>query len=336
MQRQRDFSRRAWKIVLISLFLTISPGGLINLTGQDVRNPEWVDILKGQRAFEEGDLGEALTLFENIVTEDGTNPEAEYWIGRIYHEEGEFELAESQYKKALEMYRYFYIPTMRYTVLYQLSKLYLDRRQPEEYEAILLSVYDDEVSSTSENVRKEHAYIKNLTIVGLNKVIYLYRLDLTFSLRSAHELGVYYYKTGNYKGALLKNLYSVMAVFSHAIKVYRKEAWDFEFPDTESQLIALDEDYYYAMLKEKNKKYDGISYCLDMFNKQSEIARYLEKNEFYKSLYYLGLSLHALGYTERGRELWDYMRNREEAGVWKELAQAQYLNPALEGNVPVF
>ena len=234
------------------------------------------------------------------------------------------------------MSRVLYIPDDKYEITYRLADLYKNQGKYGDYEELLLKLFNGEFSQDAAKIRLENSYVTVLTDDGLNKLIYLYRLELNYSLRAVSELGVYYYKTGDYRGSLIKDLYAVISVFSYGIGYLIKKDIDFEFPDTEEKLIELDEEYYFDSLNHKEKRFNGVSYCLDKFNHYQEIVEYLKITDFYRSFYYLGAALYAEGYADAAAEIWDYIRLRPEAGIWGKKAADQYVHPRIETNELIF
>ena len=102
--------------------------------------PGWVLYEKGLFLYEQGKLDQALEYFNLSAKSGSLTPEANYSIGRIYEEEGDYLLAEKQYDKALEDARFLYIPEQKWSIYYSLAGIYLNRDEYDRYEQMLLSV----------------------------------------------------------------------------------------------------------------------------------------------------------------------------------------------------
>lgn len=310
---------------------------VVSTVAQDLStDPSWLLFEKGMRAWREGDFGGSLRFFQLAAEKEAVYPEAEYRIGIIYEKEGQPDLAERQYKKALEMSRALYIPEDKYEILYRLSGLYLLSGRYPAYEETLLTILDEESTADAARIRNEHAWCSVLVEQGLDKLLYLYRLDLTYSLRATSELGVYYYKAGDYRAAYLKNLMAVLTGYSVIARELLLENPDFEFPATEQDLIAVDDAYYYHSLETPDRPFSGAMYLLDWADTHPSVKEYLIQTEFYRSLYYLGMSLFALGHTESARSIFDHIRHAESAGVWKNRARGQFENPRIDSTEIIY
>jgi tetratricopeptide (TPR) repeat protein len=308
-----------------------------SLQAQDsLNNPSWILFEQGQRAYREGDFGGALRLFQQAAEKEAVYPEAEFWIGIVYEKEGQPELAERQYKKALEMSRALYVPEDRYTILYRLSDIYKTTGRFKDYEDTLLMILDLEMTADPGRIRNEHAWCSTMTEQGFDKLLYLYRLKLTYSYRAASELGVYYYKKKDYRASFLKNLMTVMTGYTVTVETILRRDPDFEFPATRQDLMALDEDWYYRSLETPERPFSGALYLLDRSAGDPSIAAYLSDSGFYQSFYYLGMSLYALGHKEISREVFDVLRNVDTAGVWKNRARDQYVNPRIDSSEIIY
>ncbi|MDC7239432.1 MAG: hypothetical protein PQJ50_03630, partial [Spirochaetales bacterium] len=205
--------------------------------------PGWVLFEKGRALYEQGDPGGALEMF-NLSAGDGVlTPEAKYWIGKVYQAEGDYLLAEQRYEEALEDARFLYVPGTRWDIYYSLSEIYLNRREFDRYEQTLLSVFDNEMQRNSDIIRREHSYVQVLKTDGLDKLLLLYRLKLSYSLEAASRLGRLYNSSELWKSSLIKNLYVMLTVFSAGIEELITIYPDFSFPVTMDEVWESDPEF---------------------------------------------------------------------------------------------
>ncbi len=71
----------------------------IPLYSQDADEAEWILYRKGINYYNSKDFSEAFKYFREAAVKRDF-PEAEYYIGRIFENEGEFSLALKQYERA--------------------------------------------------------------------------------------------------------------------------------------------------------------------------------------------------------------------------------------------
>ncbi|MDC7223625.1 MAG: hypothetical protein PQJ60_07765, partial [Spirochaetales bacterium] len=163
------------RTVQIALILLLLLGGAFSLAAEELSEkeknmPVWVLMEKGKASFREGDFATALTYFTYSRNKGAVLPEAEYWMGRVYEEEGELPLAILQYEKSLDQARYLYIPEEKTEIVYRLAGAYLKGQEPEKYEYRLQRLIDDEVDRSREVVEREHLYTSTLKEKGLDEL----------------------------------------------------------------------------------------------------------------------------------------------------------------------
>lgn len=366
MQGKRCFFRRVAKALVILLFLSFS------LYGEDVsdidrEHPSWILLEKGRSFFADKELATALNYFILAKEREVIYPEAEYWIGRVFEEEGELILAEEQYLKALEMARFLYITEDRFEIKYRLADIYLKKGDMRGYESELLSIIEEEIEFDIMVQNREQQYIRVITEEGLDELLFLYREKNTFSLKALSELGAYYYNNGQYRSSIIKNLYAIMTIYTVGIDELLKYNDNFEYPRDLEMLIEKDEQWYIYSLETQVQQYDssfyfiredrsnnivdkeesiesalsileengadfifsGADYCLDKFKSSQPITRYINSSYFYQTLYYLASSLFAEGYEESSFQIWTLLANQEEDSYWKNLAVSQLIDPII-------
>jgi tetratricopeptide (TPR) repeat protein len=373
---KRSIFRRTAKAALIFFFLLSGFQSLVadELSDEEKTLPVWVLMEKGKASFRQGDFASALTYFTFSRNKGAVLPEGEYWIGRVYDEEGELSLAILQYEKALELSRYLYVTDEKTDIVYRLAEAYLKSEKPEKYEYQLKRLIDDEVDRSVEVVEREHLYVSTLKEKGLDELLYLYRLDYNQSLRAFRELGIYYFKQGEYRSAVLYNLYAVMTFYSLGIEQLIREDPEFQFPRNREKLLEYDPLRYYddiekelrlvnsdfSFIREEGSRvlvnsdvqvqqaleelheqgipyyYSGIGYALDLFRESRALNSFMEENNIYQSLYYLACALYGEGFENRAREIWSVLDKDKKGGGWSRLATDQLKSPHIDKNTVLF
>ena len=377
MSGKRSIYGRAAKtaLTIILSFAFLIPALAAEELSEEERDmPVWVLMEKGKASYRQGDFASALTYFTYSRNKGAVLPEGEYWIGRVYEEEGELPLAILQYEKALEQSRYLYVAGDKTEIVYRLAEAYMKSEQPDRYEYQLQLLIDEEVERSRDVVEREHLYVSTLKEKGLDELLYLYRLDYHQSLRAFRELGTYYYKKGEYRSGVLYNLYAVMTFYSLGIEQLIREEPDFQFPRNREKLLEYDPLSYYddierelrrvdsgfsfvreegsrnllnpssqvgealERLREENVPYyySGIGYALNLFKKSRALLPFMEENNIYQSLYYLACSLYGEGYENRAREIWSVLEKDSQGEGWSRRAEDQLASPHIDKNSVLF
>ncbi|MDA3850856.1 MAG: hypothetical protein PF447_06255 [Spirochaetaceae bacterium] len=341
---------------------------------EDMNLEPWLLLEKGKTFFRHRDYSTALNYFSYAQHQHSVFPEVEYWLGRVYQEEGEYLLAEEQYLKAYELKNYLYISDQQYDIAYELASMYLNRRQWDEYENMLLSLVNQEMGRDTSWIQQEHNLIRVLKEQGMDDLLYLYRRSFRYSQRALKELGVYYFKKENYRSATLFNLYSVLSQFSQVAQAILEVNPDYQFPRDLDQLILWDPSYVLSQLEmdiqrldsgflfsrqphseefvnpEKNiqwaldylesqlspYEFSGLLYTMHFIPLVPGLQQYLDEQGFYMSLYYLGCSLYGEGYEQRAREIWTTLVRLPHGQNWSEKASMQLSQPDLSQEIPLF
>jgi len=205
--------------------------------------PSWVLFGLGQQAYEEKRFGEATVFFRQAVDRRGIYPEAEAALARIASQGEGLALQEAQLQKALDERGLLQVPDDRYALLYALADLRLRAdagTSVEKGEAALETwreiLHDDTAYRAVEesggldgyfNALMARASVVNLktatgpnqteNLVGLNRLLYLYRHPLGFSLRAHQEIAALSVKNRAYKKAGGHSLFALTGIFSTVI-----------------------------------------------------------------------------------------------------------------------
>ena len=298
-------------------------------------SPPWVILEQGKVAFDESNLSQAQQLFFEAAQKNGEYPEAEFWLGQVYEAQGQPELAEEQYRRALSYASLLVVRDQSIQIQYTLAQLLLNRGEArrEEARAILSGIANQEGASDPEQLKREHLYVDRLLAGGLDELLYLYRDELTHSLRSRRILGEMAWEDGQYRTALVHSMRSVLSMLS-TLSQRRREVdphWRFDIDPLEDPLRP-DKDVRFPLFS------DGVAELLAWTNRQDyTAAQWLEQEGFWSQVYLLASALFAGGHGGAAQACWevlvvsgslegDYIP-RNGSGRWGSLAVKQLENP---------
>jgi len=214
------------------------------LAPEPERLPSWVLYGLGQQAYEDKRFGEATVYFRQAIDRRGIYPEAEAALARIAGQGGGPALLEAQLQKALDERGLLQVPEDKYALLYALADLRLrsdSGTSVEKGEAALetwreilrddvafraveesggLDGYYNALMMKATVINLKTATGPNLTenLVGLNRLLYLYRHPLGFSLRAHQEIAALSVTNKAYKKALGHSLFALTGIFSTVIQ----------------------------------------------------------------------------------------------------------------------
>jgi hypothetical protein len=217
--------------------------------------PSWVLYGLGQQAVEEKRFGEAMVEFRKAVDRKGIYPEAEAALAKIAGQGEGTALQEAELQKALDQRGLLQVPDDRYALLYALADLRLRAdagTSVEKGEAALetwreilkddtafqavdqaggLDGYYNALMGKASNVTFKTATGPSLTesMVGLNKLLYLYRHPLGFSLRAHQEIAALSVTNKAYKKAVGHSLFALVGIFSTVIDQVKVTHPDYVF-----------------------------------------------------------------------------------------------------------
>jgi hypothetical protein len=350
-------------LLLISLFL-ITPW---LLEAQDLTKLEdsWVLYEKGLYLVEQGEWGEALHSFKLAIAKRGeesnkaqakldndikTNtataqpgptgifPEAEMAIGDVL-KHSEPELAQQQYAQALQHAGFFYVKEDVYRLLYRQVDLFKNYFHPPLYnemkerlfvilkEGYTLLPKGLDPYYQSQFVRFEETYLKTFIQKGLNKLLFLYRLDRQEMLLAHGELANLYYREGgeNLVPAIKHYLFCITILLTEGIEELLESDYTFQFTDLASFFKRVEN--------------------LDSFQ------NYFQKEALFKYLYRLAATTYAASQLtrpsggsplrgwdaamqklaeQRAKEVWQWLTELKTAGKYAELAKLQLQIPWIE------
>ncbi len=297
--RSRGSILRRIPVVFLVSFLALP------LSGQDRQSQNWILFEQGNASMAAKEFGRALQYYKDAISSAGIFPEAEMAIGDVYFEEGEFDLAASQYQKAYNQRKGFYISDSQYDVLYRMARLYESQELYKLMEDELTAVVADDrhfIETATSRMRTQIE--KNYLEKGLDHVLLLYRFDSSFALKAHSRLGWFYYRTGRFSQSISHLLYSVIYEVSEINSYIRERDINYEFASLQDVLAAVE--------------------------KSGELQAFAGEVELYKDLYYLAGSTFAAGYPQHALELWSLISRFASSGAYRELSRQQVRSPRIE------
>jgi hypothetical protein len=232
--------------------------------------PSWVLFGLGQQAYEQKRFGEAAVYFRRAVDRRGIYPEAEAALAKIASQGEGSALQEAQLQKALDERGLLQIPDDKYALLYALADLRL-RNDPgisvEKGEAALetwreileddqpyqaaetsggLDGYYNALMARNNPVTLKTANGPSLTqnLTGLNRLLYLYRHPLGFSLRAHQEIASLSVTNKAYKQAIAHSLFALVGIFSTVIEQVKTVHPDYIFRSLDDLFVDQTSDVF--------------------------------------------------------------------------------------------
>ena len=242
-------------------------------------------------------------------------PEAEYWIGETYLVEGELNLAQSQFRKAIALRQILENPGFATELLYKIAAICRVRQDYTEMERTLLSILSADNLWSGGNQRRAagnsssvpfetQAMTRTLENSGINRFLTLYRYRSPESIEAHRLLGLYYYVSGRHSRAQEHLMFAFLIQNTVIIEEVIRNRYDFTFTTLEDLSVEI--------------------------NRYPLLAEYAEQNEYYKTAYYLGASLYGNGKTAAARDLWNFLSAQNDAGEWYTRSLTQLRSPHVE------
>jgi tetratricopeptide (TPR) repeat protein len=232
-------------------------------------------------------------------------PEAEYWIGETYRAEGELGIALRQYQKAYEQRELLEIPGFAVEILYKIVDIHRTRQEYTEMAGGLEEILaGDALWSQDEDTFVRRAMARTLENDGINRFLTLYRYNNSGVLRAHQLLGFYYYTSARHNRAVEHLMFAFLIMNTILIEELSRSQFDYSFTTLDNLLA------------------EAV--------KWPELAAYLDRLEYFRTLYYLGTSFFGTGKLNTAREFWNAAARRPEAGEWRGRAETQLRSPFME------
>ena len=157
-------------------------------------------------------------------------PEASFLKGRVYHLEGEYDVAEKLFLQALENSSILDVPDERYDILYALSEINFtqnDFRKYEEYLLLILS--EDSAYRDSSLIAAMRNTIESKKSDCMEKFFKMYRAGNYRLLRAYFSLAGYYLSKNERKKALTCVSLGSLTAFTKIYDIVSKRNPEFEY-----------------------------------------------------------------------------------------------------------
>jgi tetratricopeptide (TPR) repeat protein len=178
-------------------------------------------------------------LIAHIKTQDEF-PEAQKLLGDIYKIEGEYTLAESFYRKALNNFEILDVPDEKYEILYTMADLSRLTGEYEKMELRLLNITGKESFDRRNMILKSALnVISRNNNTSVDKLFELYRYDDYYSLKAYCLLSDYYENAGLTEKAMSFSAIAVITGFTKMEEVIKKRNLDYEYTNLQDFLVEV-------------------------------------------------------------------------------------------------
>ncbi|MFP4364345.1 MAG: tetratricopeptide repeat protein [Spirochaetia bacterium] len=290
-------------VLTLFLYLLI----IISVSGQEglPEYPNWVYIRVGMYHYQNGEFGNALRYFREALEQQEVFPEAEYGIGLVFREEGEYNLARQQFERALANESHLYIPATRFEISYALAEIHQLTDSFVAYQRVLREIisYDTEYSA-QERLRYREAVVNTALEDGLEQCITLYRHEADFALQAHFQLAVQLLRTDENEEAFTHLIFTSLTQFTRIIQEIKTVIPDYGF--------------------------ETIEDCLFHINRVPSLQGYLEGTNFYQTLFYLANAFFRFDKQAQAAELWRIIQDYGEGTIWSSRARAMLISPSTD------
>jgi tetratricopeptide (TPR) repeat protein len=259
----------------------------------DKIEPEWVLYQKGLGFYNDKNYGEAFKYLRKS-TEIREFPEAEYWIGKVFENEGENTLALKQYERALEYSDKAETPDFWITVHSGIADIYEKQKKYNLYNSKMEELINNIKNDLKIQRDYENLLADRLIENGLDKLLFYFRHEGDSLVKPYGETGIYYFKHSRDRNAI-KYLVSAVTVISSELAIMFKE-YDPEYRYTDFRQLFIDSE------------------------KNDEKYEYMKAVDFYKYIFYLALTLDNIGQFGESRYIFSILSESRAANIYKDMA----------------
>lgn len=183
--------------------------------------------------------------FIEFIERRSNFPEAEYLTGKIFQVEGEYDIALSFYKKALEYDYNLDIPMQKFEILYSISEISFLNKNFDQYEIDLLQIVSQDENFKKSNLKKAiKNTISNVKSDCVDKFFKLYRNENYTVLKAYCKLAELYDSMNENERYLECVSMGTLTGFTKILDVISKRDPEWEYKNLETLLAecALYED----------------------------------------------------------------------------------------------
>ena len=276
----RNLTKILILLILFCLFFAQSVFSQTFLQTEDETIPAWILFQKGMNLYSQKNYGEAFKFFRE-ATDKNEYPEAEYWIGKIFENEGENTLALRQYEKALGISYKAESSEFYIAILLSIANIYNKQKKDNLYEETLIKLITDVKKAAKANMEYEKILEERLIASGLDKAIYYFRYDIDSLITPYGELGIYYLKNARDRNAIRYLTSSVIIILTRLIEVNREYDPHYEYTNSRNLIIN----------SEKNNK----------------TKEYMIESGLYKYLFFLALAIDNIGELKQSQYIFSIL-----------------------------
>lgn len=270
--------------------------------------PHWARLGIAEQYLQQQQLTQAVSLFQQILDDEGTIPEALYGLGRAYLGSGDLQLAERELKNALDQRQHLYTDEHQYKIKYALSDIYYITAEQRALQDTLLSITDDDpFFSDGAHQDARRNYRRVLQQQGLDELFQLYRLPHIFSRRAHRELGMQFLLQNLPSQAVDHLIFAVLMGFSEVIE----------------EMLRIFPMYSYESVLQT---YDDI-FTDDP--RTRHLREYLRGDSFTAELLYLADAFYIEGQTALANKLWRIIAQVPGPDIFRDRARHQLQQPSL-------
>ena len=227
-------------------------------------------------------------------------PEAEYWIGRVYLAEGELGLALSQFQRALSMRASLKNPGYATEILYRIANIHRIRQEFNEMERALLMVLETDALWSGSGFERQ-AMSRLLENDGVDRFLTMFRYANIQSEAAHRRLGFFYFDTGRHGRAQEHLMFSFLIQNTIIIEEVMRSRHGFVFMNLNALFAEI--------------------------GSNRVLLDFIEESEYYRTAYFLAVSLFATGRAASARGIWAFLANQNRAGEWSSRSASQLANP---------
>ncbi|MDR1748312.1 MAG: hypothetical protein LBR47_04565 [Spirochaetaceae bacterium] len=159
----------------------------------------------------------SITQLVSYISAGSVYPESRYLMGRIYIREGEYKLAEEYLLAAWNEREYLNVPSLDYSILYELAGLAGLNDEYTKYEEYLLLIlaHDEAFGQPGNESPLLHSVLRILdTGITLDKLFELYRHNAYMEIPAYNQLAAFYLRSGRTDRALSVSLLGSLSAFT--------------------------------------------------------------------------------------------------------------------------
>ncbi len=255
--------------------------------------PGWVLFQKGKNSYDNRDFSTAFKYFRE-ASRIKDYPEAEYYIGQIFENEGEFPLALRQYERAELLKDDLEVKSFYIKITVKKAELYKKMKKPNLYQETLEDLLDKE---SGDRNKKEYMKIlpERLMDKGLANLFNYYRLEGDELVYPSGELGIYFFQLSQDNNSLKYLTPSVLIIMTKAFNILRDYDPEYVFSDINSFIKSCE--------------------------KFSATEKYFAASGFYRYLFYLALGLSNKGEIEESYNIFKIISDSSISGNFREISE---------------